>query len=108
MSKLVIDLSCRRQGDTWVVAMNKWQTLTDMEVTRGKAEVTLAGIPELMDVQILSSYWKSSVRNSLSMLQTTRVCSAASTRNWSGNWVNGAESLSPMQEEQRVSKTSRR
>ena len=35
VSKLVIDLSCRRQGDIWVVAMNKWQTLTDMEVNRG-------------------------------------------------------------------------
>lgn len=36
-SKLVIDLSCRRQGDSdkWVVAMNKWQTLTDMEVNQG-------------------------------------------------------------------------
>ncbi|QSZ34757.1 hypothetical protein DSL72_007615 [Monilinia vaccinii-corymbosi] len=30
--KLVIDLSCRRRDDTWFVAMNKWQTLTDMEV----------------------------------------------------------------------------
>ncbi|KAH7417601.1 hypothetical protein BKA64DRAFT_566359 [Cadophora sp. MPI-SDFR-AT-0126] len=30
--KLVIDLSCRRKGDTWFVAMNKWQTITDMEV----------------------------------------------------------------------------
>ncbi|KAL8926788.1 MAG: hypothetical protein Q9172_001664 [Xanthocarpia lactea] len=29
---LVIDLSCRRTGSTWTVAMNKWQTLTDMEV----------------------------------------------------------------------------
>lgn len=35
-SKLVIDLSCRRQGSKWVVAMNKWQTLTDMEVNEGK------------------------------------------------------------------------
>ncbi|KAI0526181.1 Phosphoribosylformimino-5-aminoimidazole carboxamide ribotide isomerase [Xylaria bambusicola] len=33
-NKLVIDLSCRRKGDdTWFVAMNKWQTITDMEVT---------------------------------------------------------------------------
>ena len=32
---LVIDLSCRRKGDTWVVAMNKWQTLTDMEINQG-------------------------------------------------------------------------
>ncbi|PMD24349.1 Phosphoribosylformimino-5-aminoimidazole carboxamide ribotide isomerase [Hyaloscypha hepaticicola] len=30
--KLVIDLSCRRKGNTWFVAMNKWQTITDMEV----------------------------------------------------------------------------
>ncbi|PMD36971.1 Phosphoribosylformimino-5-aminoimidazole carboxamide ribotide isomerase [Hyaloscypha variabilis F] len=30
--KLVIDLSCRRKDDTWFVAMNKWQTITDMEV----------------------------------------------------------------------------
>lgn len=33
--KLVIDLSCRRKGDTWFVAMNKWQDLTDMEVSAG-------------------------------------------------------------------------
>ncbi|KAG9232242.1 phosphoribosylformimino-5-aminoimidazole carboxamide ribotide isomeras-like protein [Amylocarpus encephaloides] len=30
--KLVIDLSCRKKEDTWFVAMNKWQTITDMEV----------------------------------------------------------------------------
>lgn len=30
--KLVIDLSCRRQGAKWIIVMNKWQTLTDMEV----------------------------------------------------------------------------
>ncbi|KAL8724035.1 MAG: hypothetical protein Q9181_007016 [Wetmoreana brouardii] len=30
--KLVVDLSCRRVEDKWMVAMNKWQTLTDMEV----------------------------------------------------------------------------
>ncbi|KAJ3474362.1 hypothetical protein NLG97_g9880 [Lecanicillium saksenae] len=31
--KLVIDLSCRRRGEgNWFVAMNKWQTITDMEV----------------------------------------------------------------------------
>lgn len=33
--KLVIDLSCRRKDDTWFVAMNKWQTITDMEVNEG-------------------------------------------------------------------------
>lgn len=34
--RLVIDLSCRRKGDdSWFVAMNKWQTMTDMEVNQG-------------------------------------------------------------------------
>ncbi|KIW98423.1 phosphoribosylformimino-5-aminoimidazole carboxamide ribotide isomerase [Cladophialophora bantiana CBS 173.52] len=32
--KLVIDLSCRRSGNTWFVAMNKWQTITEMEITK--------------------------------------------------------------------------
>jgi len=31
--KLVIDLSCRRCEDSWVVAMNRWQTLTDLTIT---------------------------------------------------------------------------
>lgn len=31
--RLVIDLSCRRTADGWVVAMNRWQTLTDMAIT---------------------------------------------------------------------------
>jgi phosphoribosylformimino-5-aminoimidazole carboxamide ribotide isomerase len=32
--KLVVDLSCRRVGSSWFVAMNKWQTITDMEITQ--------------------------------------------------------------------------
>lgn len=36
--KLVIDLSCRRKGeDRWFVAMDKWQTITDMEVCEGES-----------------------------------------------------------------------
>lgn len=31
--RLVIDLSCRRHGDAWTVAMNRWQTLTDLPVS---------------------------------------------------------------------------
>ena len=30
---LVVDLSCRRKADGWQVAMNRWQTLTDLPVT---------------------------------------------------------------------------
>lgn len=28
-------ISCRQKGNKWYIAMNKWQDLTDMEVTRG-------------------------------------------------------------------------
>lgn len=31
--KLVIDLSCRRTEAGWTVAMNRWQTLTDLHIT---------------------------------------------------------------------------
>jgi phosphoribosylformimino-5-aminoimidazole carboxamide ribotide isomerase len=31
--RLVIDLSCRRAGNGWVVAMNRWQTLTELEIS---------------------------------------------------------------------------
>ncbi len=30
---LVIDLSCRRTSDGWRVAMNRWQTLTELEIS---------------------------------------------------------------------------
>ncbi|WEW56569.1 Enzyme that catalyzes the fourth step in the histidine pathway [Emydomyces testavorans] len=33
-SRLVLDLSCRRRGNTWFVAMNRWQTITEMEITQ--------------------------------------------------------------------------
>ena len=36
VERLVIDLSCRRKEGGWWVAMNKWQDLTDMEVTEGR------------------------------------------------------------------------
>jgi len=35
----VIDLSCRRTDATWFVAMNKWQTITEMEVTKDSIEM---------------------------------------------------------------------
>lgn len=31
--RLVIDLSCRRKGDAWVVAMDRWQRETDVWIT---------------------------------------------------------------------------
>lgn len=43
--RLVIDLSCRRKGDTWIVAMNRWQTATDLHVNTD----TLAALSSYCD-----------------------------------------------------------
>ena len=32
-NRLVVDLSCRRRGDRWFVATNRWQTVTTFELT---------------------------------------------------------------------------
>lgn len=31
--RLIIDLSCRRDGDAWYVAMNRWQTRTNVNIS---------------------------------------------------------------------------
>lgn len=49
VQKLVIDLSCRKSGETWTVAMNKWQTLTEMEVNHGKGTHQ---VPTLLKVML--------------------------------------------------------
>ncbi|KAK9466009.1 hypothetical protein V1512DRAFT_264529 [Lipomyces arxii] len=36
--RLVIDLSCRRRQNEWVVAMNKWQTLTETKIDKETLE----------------------------------------------------------------------
>lgn len=33
-ANLVVDLSCRKRGDKWIVAMNRWQDMTDTEVNK--------------------------------------------------------------------------
>jgi phosphoribosylformimino-5-aminoimidazole carboxamide ribotide isomerase len=35
-NKLVLDLSCRRKDNTWFVAMDRWQTITEMEINQGQ------------------------------------------------------------------------
>jgi len=37
--KLVVDVSCRRRGERWFVAMNKWQTITDTEVNENTLDM---------------------------------------------------------------------
>ncbi|KAJ3511084.1 hypothetical protein NLJ89_g4304 [Agrocybe chaxingu] len=58
--RLVVDVSCRRRGDMWLVAMNKWQDITDMEVSKGEKDVAgwshniQCDLPESLDM--LSEY----------------------------------------------------
>ncbi len=46
--RLVIDLSCRRSETGWTVAMNRWQTLTDLEVTHEALDELCAHCDEFL------------------------------------------------------------
>lgn len=46
--RLVIDLSCRRVGDSWVVAMNRWQTPTDLAITGATLDSLSTSCAELL------------------------------------------------------------
>ncbi|KAF9119148.1 Enzyme that catalyzes the fourth step in the histidine pathway [Mortierella sp. 14UC] len=37
--RLVVDVSCRKRGSEWVVAMDKWQTMTDMKVNKESLDI---------------------------------------------------------------------
>ena len=45
---LVIDLSCRRTTHGWTVAMNRWQTLTDLHITPENLDYIAAHCDELL------------------------------------------------------------
>jgi phosphoribosylformimino-5-aminoimidazole carboxamide ribotide isomerase len=45
---LVIDLSCRRRGDGWVVATDRWQTLTDLELNHGTLDRLASSCDEFL------------------------------------------------------------
>ncbi|KAN0062390.1 Enzyme that catalyzes the fourth step in the histidine pathway [Thecaphora frezii] len=45
---LVIDVSCRRRGDKWIVAMNRWQDMTDMEVNKESLDLLAAYCSEFL------------------------------------------------------------
>jgi len=47
-NRLVVDLSCRRVGDGWVVAMNRWQTLTSFAITEANLALIAASCSELL------------------------------------------------------------
>ena len=46
--RLVIDLSCRRREDSWVVAMNRWQTLTDLSLSDSTLDALAGSCAEFL------------------------------------------------------------
>ncbi len=46
--RLVIDLSCRRAASGWTVAMNRWQTLTDLDVTPATLDALAGSCAEFL------------------------------------------------------------
>lgn len=54
------NFSCRRRGDKWFVAMNKWQDITTMEVNKGKGLfIIFRPIGAEFYVQRISTCWHS-------------------------------------------------
>lgn len=47
-NRLVVDLSCRRVGAGWVVAMNRWQTLTSFTINEANLALIAASCSELL------------------------------------------------------------
>ena len=47
-NRLVVDLSCRRVGDGWVVAMNRWQTLTSFAITEANLALMATSCSEFL------------------------------------------------------------
>jgi phosphoribosylformimino-5-aminoimidazole carboxamide ribotide isomerase len=46
--KLVIDLSCRRVGEHWFVAINRWQTVTDLQLSHSNLDWLAAYASEFL------------------------------------------------------------
>ena len=46
--RLVIDLSCRRQGSHWLVAIDRWQTITEFALTPASLALLAASCSEFL------------------------------------------------------------
>ena len=46
--RIVLDLSCRRTAEGWTVAMNRWQTLTDLAVTPATLDALAGSCAEFL------------------------------------------------------------
>ena len=45
---IVVDLSCRKKDDTWFVATNRWQTITQFEITHANLSAVANHCSELL------------------------------------------------------------
>lgn len=46
--RIVIDLSCRRHGDGWLVAINRWQTITEFALSEASLATLAASCSEFL------------------------------------------------------------
>ncbi|UZJ51244.1 hypothetical protein CBS101457_000564 [Exobasidium rhododendri] len=46
--RLVVDVSCRKRGEHWVVAMNRWQDMTDMQVNKETLDMLASHCSEFL------------------------------------------------------------
>jgi phosphoribosylformimino-5-aminoimidazole carboxamide ribotide isomerase len=47
-NRLVVDLSCRRRGGQWLVAIDRWQTITDFAITEANLAALAAHCSEFL------------------------------------------------------------
>jgi len=78
--------------------MNKWQTITEMEITQGENSFGTSRYLSSADARAKnqSTCWSHIAQSSSSTLQTTKDYSEASTNNSSPNWPTGAQYQSRM------------
>ena len=78
--------SCRRRNNKWIVAMNKWQDLTDMEVNKGEQTlgIEIAGFanPSMDGHQRASICYRNIAASCSCMQPMWRVFVKGSMRNW--------------------------
>lgn len=46
--RLVVDVSCRKRDGKWIVAMNRWQDMTDLEVNKTTLDMLSAHCSEFL------------------------------------------------------------
>lgn len=110
----MIDLSCRRHSDKWVVAMNKWQTLSDLDLNEGEQNdvpILFAAVVNTFSSFVKQIQLKASSHSALnfsSMLRTMKGYNVVLMRSWYKISGSGVPYQSHMPGEGEVSMILRR